>query len=65
VVAVEIFDLLGQRVRTLVEERAAPGYYRAVWDGLDSAGQGVGSGVYFCRVRVGEQAQVRKMALVK
>jgi hypothetical protein len=65
VVAVEIFDLLGQRVRTLLEERAAPGYYRATWDGLDSAGQGMGSGVYFCRVRVGEQAQVRKMALVK
>jgi hypothetical protein len=64
-VAVEIYDLLGQRVRTLAEEGMKPGYYRAVWDGLDSAGQGVGSGVYFCRVRVGEQVQVRKMALVK
>jgi len=36
-----------------------------VWDGLDGAGQGVASGVYFCWVRVGEQVQVRKMALVK
>ncbi|MBI2501831.1 MAG: T9SS type A sorting domain-containing protein [Candidatus Latescibacteria bacterium] len=64
-VAVEIYDLLGQRVQTLLEEPMKPGYYRAVWDGLDSAGQFLGSGVYFCRVRVGEQVQVRKMALVK
>ncbi|MBM3278922.1 MAG: hypothetical protein FJY95_12700 [Candidatus Handelsmanbacteria bacterium] len=64
-VAVEIYDLLGQRVKTLVEEGMKPGYYRAVWDGLDGAGQGVASGVYFCWVRVGEQVQVRKMALVK
>ncbi|MCC7261625.1 MAG: T9SS type A sorting domain-containing protein [Candidatus Latescibacteria bacterium] len=64
-VAVEIYDLLGQRVRTLVQEPMKPGYYRAEWDGLDQGGQSVGSGVYFCRVRVGDQVQVRKMALVK
>ena len=64
-VVMEVYDLLGQRVKTLMEENMKPGYYRVVWDGLDSAGHSLGSGVYFCRVRVGEQVQVRKMALVK
>jgi len=64
-VAVEVYDALGQRVRTLVQEERPPGYYRAIWDGRDSAGREVGSGIYFCRVRVGEQVRVRKMALVK
>ena len=64
-VAVEVYDLLGQRVKVLLEESMKPGYYRAEWDGLDSSGHPMGSGVYFCRVRVGEQVQVRKLALVK
>jgi hypothetical protein len=62
---VEVYDVLGQRVRALVQEDRPPGYYRAVWNGEDAAGLPVASGLYLCRVRVGDQVQVRKMALVR
>jgi len=63
--SVEIFNALGQRVRVLLQEPLAPGYHRAVWEGKDAAGREVGSGVYFCRVRVGELTQLGRMTLVK
>jgi len=64
-VSVEIFNALGQRVRMLLDGKMQPGYYRTVWDGRNSAGQPVGSGIYLYRVQAGELAQVRKMTLVK
>ena len=63
--SVEIFNALGQRVRTLMKGMIAPGYYRTVWDGQDGTGQPVASGLYFYRVEVGELAQVGRMTLVK
>ena len=64
-VSVEIFNVAGQQVRTLVQEDMPPGYYRRAWDGRNRAGRPVGTGVYFYRVQVGETAQVGKMTLVK
>ena len=64
-VSVVIFNALGQQVRTLVEGEMWPGYYRSEWDGMDGSGRTVGSGMYFYRVRVGEQARVGKMTLIK
>ena len=61
----EIFNVAGQQVRTLVQEDMPPGYYRRAWDGRNRAGRPVGTGVYFYRVQVGETAQVGKMTLVK
>ena len=64
-VSVEIFNMLGQQVRTLVQGSLQPGYYSMVWDGSNSGGHAVGTGIYFYKVQVGGKAQVRRMTLVK
>ena len=45
-----IYDVDGQRIRTLVDGVREIGEHSAVWDGRDNAGQEVASGVYFCRL---------------
>jgi hypothetical protein len=49
-VRLQIFDIQGRVVRTLVDERKPMGTYRAVWDGRDDVGWPVSSGVYFARL---------------
>ncbi|MBN2354910.1 T9SS type A sorting domain-containing protein, partial [candidate division KSB1 bacterium] len=56
-----IYNLLGQNIRTLVDETASAGYHRIRWDGCDEYGRQVGSGIYLYRLKVGEQVKVRKM----
>ncbi len=64
-VRLDVYDLLGQKVRTLVAgERSAVGH-EAVWDGRDGSGQLVGNGVYFYRLRAGDYVQMRRMMLFK
>ncbi len=61
-----IYNLRGQLVRTLVNERIPRGQYTLTWDGRDAEGQFVASGQYFARLRIGaEVMQVRKLSLVK
>lgn len=60
-----IFNTTGQLVRTLVARNQTPGAYTMVWDGRDNSGQPISSGVYLCRLQVGNQAQTRKLMLVK
>ncbi len=64
-VAIEIFNLLGQRVATIVDEMKDAGRYRAVWDGTDAAGETISTGVYFYRLRANDFVATRKMLLVK
>jgi len=64
-VSVEIFNTLGQLVRTLVREDLHPGYHRAIWDGRNAAGHGVGTGMYLYRVRAGELSKAGRMTLIK
>jgi hypothetical protein len=52
-VRVEVFDLLGARVRVLVDEQRAAGEQALVWDGRDADGRAVSSGVYLVRVMGG------------
>jgi len=49
-VTIEIYNVLGQRVRTLVNESVAAGYRTAEWDGMGDQGQLSGSGTYFLRL---------------
>ena len=51
-VAVEIFDLSGRRVRQLVSQPRAAGFYSEIWDGRDEQGGLVAPGLYLCRVGV-------------
>ena len=68
-VRLEVFDVVGQRVRTLVTERLPAGAHQALWDGRSENGEQVSSGVYFCRLQAqyeaGEFGQVRRMLLLK
>jgi hypothetical protein len=64
-VRLEIFDVLGQKVRTLVAEAQPAGYHRATWDSRNEAGDPVAAGVYLYRLQAGDFRQVRKLLLLK
>jgi hypothetical protein len=63
--SLSVFNVLGQKVATLVDEVQGPGTYRVTWQGTTDAGVKVASGVYFYRLAHGEQSDTRKMVLVK
>ena len=64
-VSLEVYDLLGRKVRTLVSEYLSPGYKSVTWDGKNDEGGQVASGVYLYRMRAGELSQTKKMLLLK
>jgi len=64
-VKLELYNLLGQRVRTLVDEIQPAGNHRIEWDGRDAGGQALGSGVYLYRLQSVEGVLTRRMTLVK
>ncbi|MCI0515895.1 T9SS type A sorting domain-containing protein, partial [candidate division KSB1 bacterium] len=64
-VKVEIFNLLGQKLITLVDENQTPGIYEVLWNGLDQAGKPVGSGIYFSHIEAGEFISKQKMLLIR
>ncbi len=64
-VELAVYDVAGRRVTTLVSKRQAPGVYRVGWHGLNSQGEPVASGVYFCRLCVGREQFSKKMVLMK
>lgn len=59
-VELAIYNLLGQRVRTLLEENRNSGNHRVYWNGRDDAGQAVAGGVYYYRLRAGNVSQAGK-----
>ena len=72
----KIYNLLGQKVRTLVDDVQEPGYYSVSWDGRDSDGREIASGVYFYRLSVngskesrfsqsGQWSETKRMVLMK
>lgn len=62
----EIFDLLGRRVRILLNGVVEPGIHAVYWDGRTDNGLPVASGVYFARLQISGQArQVKSMVLIK
>jgi hypothetical protein len=64
-VKLEIYNVLGQRVRTLVDSDMAPGKHEMLWDGRNDAGNRVSSGMYFYRLQAGDYVKSRKMILIK
>lgn len=64
-VRLEIFNILGQRVKTLLEERKEEGYHQIGWDGRSQGGERVSSGLYFYRFKAGSYVETRKLVLVK
>jgi len=62
---IRIYDLHGRLVKTLMDKPMPAGPGHIAWDGTDSRGGQVASGVYFCEVRAGGEVRVQKMALIK
>jgi hypothetical protein len=63
-VRLDIYNALGQLVRSLVAGHRVPGEYTVTWDGADDQGQRLTGGVYFYTLRAGSFAQTRKMVLL-
>ena len=64
-VKLAIFNVLGQKVKTLVDAHQLAGTYNVMWNGNDDAGNKMASGVYFYQL-IGENALItKKMTLVK
>jgi hypothetical protein len=64
-VSLRIYDAAGRLVRTLVEDARTAGNYSELWDGRDSRGAAVSSGIYFYRFTAGTFSETRKMALLR
>jgi hypothetical protein len=64
-VKLAIFNVLGQEVRTLVNEFEPVGIYQVVWDGRDNNGNIMPTGTYLYKLQIANQTQIRQMSLVK
>ena len=64
-VDVKIYDMLGSEVITLVSEDMSAGKYSVEWNGIDSLGKHVPSGVYFYAIRAGKYHDTKKMIFLR
>jgi len=64
-VKIEVFNILGQRVATILDEELSSGYHSVVWDGTSDRGQQVGSGIYFSKMTTSNYNATSKMLLLK
>ena len=63
-VRLEVFNLLGQRLATLVDEERPAGFHTATWHAVDGSGRAVAAGVYIYRMTVGVERQTGRMVLL-
>ena len=64
-VRLDISDVLGRRISTLVNEQQKAGQFQTTWDGTDERNAPAAAGVYFCRIVAGDFVKVIKLALVR
>ena len=64
-VVIEIFNILGVRIRSLVNQEIQPGLHEVVWDATNDAGQPVASGQYYCRMRSGSYLKTIRLMPIK
>lgn len=64
-VRLEIYNVLGQSIRVLVDEYLSAGEKRVEWDGLDQSGRPASSGIYLYRLSADDFGQTKKMLLLK
>jgi len=60
-----IYNIKGQKIKSLVNNCQPAGSHEVIWDGSDSQGKQVASGIYFYRLSSGDNTQTRKMILMK
>ena len=64
-ITLRVYDIRGRLVATLADGDRRAGSHTVVWDGKDSSGKGVASGVYFCRLVAGDFTATKKMLVVR
>ncbi|MCP4583173.1 MAG: T9SS type A sorting domain-containing protein [candidate division Zixibacteria bacterium] len=64
-VSLEIYDILGRRITTLLSDNLEAGYYSARWNGTDESGNTVSTGMYFYTLNTGDTRISKKMLLLK
>lgn len=64
-VSLQIYNLLGQLVRTLVDEKQMAGNYAVIWDGKEENGQLVASGIYVYKIHTKAFVKTKKMVLIR
>ncbi len=64
-VSLRVYNMLGQLVRTIVDEQQLEGYHEAVWNGRNEVGGTVASGIYIYRMTTGSIVETKRMLLVK
>ncbi|MCI0329959.1 MAG: T9SS type A sorting domain-containing protein [candidate division Zixibacteria bacterium] len=61
----EVFNVVGQRIRVLVDGELSAGLHSVVWDGRESSGQLVGSGIYFYRLKSENLSDIKRAVFLK
>ena len=64
-VVLKIYSVLGQEVRTVVDEKQTANAYETIWDGRNNTGVAMPSGVYFYQIRAGNHVATRRMLFLK
>ncbi|RKZ14518.1 hypothetical protein DRQ17_07545 [bacterium] len=64
-VNITVYNLLGEKIVTLVDENKKAGYYTTIWDGRDNTGRNLSSGVYFIKFNAGGYSRTLKAILME
>jgi hypothetical protein len=64
-VNITIYNIKGQKVKTLTDDFYTAGHHQIIWNGTNDTGQNVGSGIYLYRLKTGEKSLTQKMLLLK
>ena len=64
-VSLEIYNLNGQLVKSLINKKHKEGRYDIIWNGSDENGHLVASGIYFCQFKVNGKVRINKLTLIR
>jgi len=64
-VDISVFNLMGQKIKTLKNEKTTPGYHTVQWDGTNDNGMQVSTGMYFYTLQTKAKSAMRKMLFLK
>jgi len=64
-VILKIHNILGQEIKTLINEQKPAGIYYATWNGTDNQGKKASSGIYFYQIEAGDYTKVKKLIILQ
>ena len=65
IVMIDIYNILGQLVFTLLDKNMTPGYHSVIWSGINNSGGIVPSGIYFIQIKFSNQLMSKKVTFLK